>query len=109
MKFLRILLVAVLLLAALFFIGAHFLPDSYNVSRTTTIKASDSLVYKNVVDFHNFLKWNPWSRMEPNAAVNITGEAGSPGHYYEWSGKELGKGHMKLLEVKPYSAADFQL
>ncbi|NEU07503.1 SRPBCC family protein [Flavihumibacter sp. R14] len=109
MKFVKILLVILVLLVAIFFIGGQFLPDSYNVTRMTTIKASDSVVYKNVVDFNDFLKWNPWTRMEPGASVKVTGEAGKPGHFYQWSGEDLGKGNMKLLEVKPYSAADFEL
>ena len=109
MKFLKILLIVLVVLVAIFFAGAHLLPNSYTVSRTTVIKAKDSVVYANVVDFNNFIKWNPWSRMEPSAKVEITGDAAAPGHFYQWSGKELGKGHMKIQEVKPYSAADLQL
>jgi hypothetical protein len=109
MKFLKIVLIILVVIAAVFFAGGQFLPNNYSVSRTTVIKAEDSVVYKNVVDFNNFLKWNPWSRMEPTAWVDITGDAGTPGHFYQWNGKELGKGHMKIQEVKPYKAADFQL
>ena len=109
MKFLKILLIILVVLAAIFFVGAQFLPNNYSVSRSTIIKAKDSVVYSNVVDFNNFLKWNPWSRMEPSADVEITGEAGAPGHFYQWHGKELGEGHMKIQEVKPYTAADLQL
>lgn len=109
MKFLKILLIILALLTAIIAIGAEFLPNTYTVSRSTTIEAPDSVVYQNVVNFHNFLKWNPWSRMEPTAAVKISGEIGSPGHLYQWAGKELGIGHMQIQEAKPYSDADIQL
>lgn len=109
MKFLKIVLIILAIIGAVFLIGAEFLPNTYSVSRTAIIKAEDSVVYKNVIDFKNFVKWNPWSRLEPTAYIDISGEAGTPGHLYRWSGKESGKGHMKIQEVKPYEGADFQL
>lgn len=109
MRFLKILLIILAVLTAVIAIGAEFLPNTYTVSRSTTIKASDSVVYQNVVNFHNFLKWNPWSRMEPTAVVKISGDIGNPGHLYEWAGTELGIGHMQLQEVKPYSDAEILL
>ena len=109
MKSLKIIVIILAVLTAIFFVGAQFLPNSYTVSRSAVINAPDSVVYYNVVDFNKFLKWNPWSRMEPTAPVVITGNIGAPGHMYRWVGKELGKGHMQLQEVKPFADAEFQL
>jgi len=109
MKFVKIVLIILAVLTGIIAIGAEFLPNTYTVSRSTTIKAPDSVVYQNVVDFHNFLKWNPWSRMEPTAIVTISGDSGSPGHLYQWAGKELGIGHMEIQEVKAYSDAEIKL
>lgn len=95
--------------AAIFFLGGWMLPDSYSVSRSTVIHAPDSVVFNNVVNFNNFTKWDPWTRIEPDAPVKISGDAASPGHQYQWDGKEIGKGRMKIQEVKLYTAADFQL
>ena len=109
MKILRILVVIVVVIAAIFFIGAMFLPNSYTISRSQLINAPDSVVYNNVTNFNNFLKWNPWSRMEPSASVEVTGTAGKPGHLYKWQGEKLGQGFMQIKEVQPYSATDFLL
>lgn len=109
MKLIKRLLIFTGVCAAIFFIGGRLLPDTYVVSRSTVIEAPDSVVFNNVVNFNNFLKWNPWTRIEPNAPVAITGRAAAPGHLYRWNGKEVGKGRMQIQEVKPYSAADFQL
>lgn len=51
-------------LAAIFFIGGIFLPKTYSVSRSIVVNAPDSVIYKNIADFNNFLigthgtKWN---------------------------------------------------
>ena len=109
MKLLKIVLIFFLVIGAIFLVGAQLLPNTYSVSRSTFIEAEDSVVYRNVVDFKNFVKWDPWSRMEPAAWIDIQGEPGTAGHLYRWSGKELGKGYMKIQELKPYEGADFQL
>ncbi|MBC7913972.1 MAG: transcription activator effector-binding protein, partial [Pyrinomonadaceae bacterium] len=73
MKILKVILIIVAVLAAVFLIGGMFLPKIYSVTRTTVINAPDSVVYKNVSDFNRFLQWNPWYKMEPSAKTEITG------------------------------------
>ncbi|MFD0939455.1 SRPBCC family protein [Pedobacter boryungensis] len=99
MKVLKVLLGIIVALVIIFFVGGMFLPKTYSVSRTTTINAPDSVIYKNVADFNEFLKWNPWTKMEPTAKVTITGNPGQPGHLYEWVGDKVGTGQMKLTEA----------
>ncbi|HYK77919.1 MAG TPA: SRPBCC family protein [Daejeonella sp.] len=109
MKFLKFLLIIIVVLVAIFFIGGLFLPKSYSVSRSTIIKAPDSVVYKNISDFHQFLKWNPWTQKEPSAKVEISGTVGQPGHLYKWHGKDSGEGFMEIKSAQPFSMIDFQL
>jgi hypothetical protein len=90
MKFLKILLGIIVVLAIIIIVGGFFLPKSYTVSRSTVINAPDSVIYKNVVDFKEFYKWNP-------------------GHIYEWKGKETGSGYMKIKSVTPNKQADIEL
>ena len=109
MKALRIIGGIVIILVAIFLIGGMLLPKSYSIHRSTTIKASDSVVYMNVANLNNFLKWNPWTKMEPSAKVNISGSVAEPGHLWTWEGKETGTGAMELKHARPYSLVDFEL
>ncbi len=109
MKALRIIGIIVLVLLAIFFIGGSFLPKTYSIHRSTLIKATDSVVYMNVADMNNFLKWNPWLKMEPTAKVKISGPSAQPGNLWEWQGKELGTGSMELLKVNPYTSLEYKL
>jgi hypothetical protein len=109
MKALRILLIIVVAIAAIFFIGGLFLPKTYSVSRSKIIKAPESVVFSNVANFNNFLKWNPWTKMEPSAKVEITGTPAKPGHLWKWKGEETGQGQMEITNVYPNSKVDFLL
>ena len=109
MKVLKVILIVVAALLAIFFIGGWFLPKSYSVTRTAVINAPDSTVYNNVANLNNFLKWNPWTKMEPGAEVKISGPVAQPGHLYTWNGKETGQGQMLIKEAKPSALVDFEL
>lgn len=109
MKFLKILLGIIVVLAIIIIVGGFFLPKSYTVSRSTVINAPDSVIYKNIADFKEFYKWNPWAKMEPTAKITYGGVAGEPGHIYEWKGKETGSGYMKIKSVEPKKVVDIEL
>lgn len=109
MKLLRILGGIIFVLILIFFVGGLLLPKTYSVNRTTVINAPDSVVYKNIADFNEFLKWNPWSKMEPTAKTTISGPVGQPEHLYQWEGKETGSGQMKVTGVEANKMIDMEL
>jgi hypothetical protein len=99
MKFLKILLGIIIALVAIFFIVGMFLPKTYSLSRSIVINAPDSVVYKNVADFNNFMKWNPWYKAEPTANVTIAGTPETVGHLYAWKGDNTGQGQMMITSL----------
>jgi hypothetical protein len=109
MKFLKILIGIIVVLAIVFLVGGLFLPKTYSVNRSTVINAPDSVIYKNIADFNEFYKWNPWAKMEPTAKTKISGTVEQPGHLYEWEGKETGSGQMKVVKVEPGKMVDIEL
>ncbi|GGI24134.1 potassium-transporting ATPase subunit F [Pedobacter mendelii] len=109
MKFLKILFGIIVVLAIIILVGGMFLPKTYSVNRTILINAPDSVIYKNIANFNEFYKWNPWAKMEPTAKTTFSGTAGQPGHIYAWIGKETGSGEMKILKVEPNKQVDIDL
>lgn len=109
MKFLKVLLGIIIALIAIFFIVGIFLPKTYSLTRSIVINAPDSVVYKNVADYNNFMKWNPWYKMEPAAKINITGTPGTVGHLYEWDGEKTGQGQMMITSLEPYKVVNEEL
>ncbi len=109
MKFLKVLGIIIVVLAVIIVVGGMFLPKTYTVTRSTVINASDSVVYKNIADFNEFYKWNPWAKMEPTAKTKVSGPVAATNHLYEWEGKETGQGYMKVKSVEPNKMVDIEL
>lgn len=109
MKFLKVLTGIIVVLILIFLIGGLFLPKSYSVSRTVTINAPDSIIYRNIADFNQFYKWNPWAKMEPSAKVSFDGIPEKPGHQYNWKGEQTGSGLMKIKSVELNKQIDIEL
>lgn len=101
MKALKIVLLAVGALVALFFIVAAFLPPSYTVERSIEINQTPEVVFGQVVDFNNYLKWNPWSKMETDAKNTISGVQGDVGASWHWEGDTVGTGSLTIEKIEP--------
>ncbi len=101
MKALKIVLLAVGALAALFLVIAAFLPSNYAVERSIEISKAPEVVFGQVVDFNNYLKWNPWSKMEPNAKNTISGAQGEVGASWHWEGDTVGTGSLTIAKIEP--------
>ncbi|KQC00239.1 SRPBCC family protein [Pedobacter sp. Hv1] len=109
MKLLKILGGIIFVLILIFFVGGLLLPKTYSVNRSAVINAPDSVIYKNIADFNEFLKWNPWAKMEPTAKTTISGPVAQPEHLYQWEGKETGSGQMKITGVEANKSVNIEL
>lgn len=93
------ILIFVVGLIALFLVFALFLPSSYHVKRNVTINASIETVFNNVANFNNYLQWNPWSKMDPEARNSISGNGNQAGDSWSWDGQVVGKGSLTYVEI----------
>ena len=73
--------------------------------RSIAINAPIETVYKNVADFHNWVKWSPWLIMEEGAMNSVRED----GKYYEWEGKQVGSGNMTVLSEVANQSVDCDL
>ena len=89
---LAVVLVIVLILAAL-------KPDSFRVERKATVKADPGRVFPCINDFHNWVAWSPYEKLDPNMQKTFSGAASGKGAVYEWKGNDkAGTGRMEILE-----------
>ena len=99
---LKKLLLAVVVVLAVFAVFVATRPSSYRVSRSQTIAAAPTSVYSFVADFHQWEKWSPWAKLDPAMKTTYAGPVGAPGSSYEWSGNDkVGEGRMTIVEAKP--------
>jgi hypothetical protein len=90
--------VALVVLVALY---ASFQPDSFFVERAIIISAPPAKIFDLVNDFHDWAKWSPWEKMDPNMKKTFDGPESGEGAVYHWVGNEkVGEGTMTILESK---------
>ena len=63
-------------------------PNSFEVSRTKTIKAPAPVIYNNIIDFKNWEAWLPWVVKEPSTKINLSEQTNGVGGSYSWTDKD---------------------
>jgi effector-binding domain-containing protein len=101
MKFLKGLLVVVVILVIAFVIMGMSADSEYRVERTVTIDACCGDVFANISDFHSWNEWGPWVKMDPNCEYAYEGDMAAIGMKSIWNGDpgSVGAGSMTCSEV----------
>lgn len=98
MKVLKILAVALAVLAAVFFLGAHALPDRVQVERNIDILRPPAQVFAVLNDLRRFNEYSPWHGLDPDARYRFEGPDSGPGATLHWSGnREVGSGTLRIV------------
>ncbi len=96
-----IVILVALALAAILGLAA-MKPNSFTVAREAQIIAPPGKVHALINDFHEWTKWSPWEKMDPNLTRNYSGAASGAGAAYDWSGnKKVGQGRMDITATTP--------
>ena len=74
-------------------------PNTFKIERSATIQAQPEKVFPLVNDFHAWIDWSPWEKIDPNLQRTHSGAPSGTGAIYEWEGnKNVGKGRMEIKE-----------
>ncbi|MEZ5352370.1 MAG: SRPBCC family protein [Bryobacteraceae bacterium] len=85
-------------------------PDSYTVTRKAVIDAPPERVFSLVNDFHEWDKWSPWAKIDPNMKATYDGAPAGTGAIYSWTGNdEVGEGRMTILDSQSNSQIKINL
>lgn len=74
---------------------------AYHVDQSIEMNASADRVYEVVADFGTWTTWSPWLCAEPDADVQVLGEAATLGAIYRWNGEVVGAGELEHVELVP--------
>ena len=85
-------------------------PKDYRVARSTMISAPAAAVFAQVNDFHKWVAWNPWGKIDPAMKHAYEGAPAGTGAIYTWIGnKEVGEGRMTIIESRPFDLIRIKL
>jgi hypothetical protein len=91
------LIVIVLIVALLIYAATK--PDTFRIQRTTRINAPPEKIFPHINDFHRWVVWSPWEKMDPALKRTYSGAANGKGAVYQWEGNgKVGSGRMEITE-----------
>ena len=104
-----ILLVIVAIFAIIVLLASRQ-PDGFQIVRSATVQAPPDRVFPLINDFHNWLKWSPWEKLDPAMKKDFGGPASGVGSSYAWSGNsKAGEGRMEITESEAPSRVKLDL
>ena len=93
------ILLALAIIAILFFILLVGRPDEFKVMRSATIAAPPATAFEQVNDFHKWDNWSPWAKLDPECRNTFSGAAAGRNASFAWDGnKKVGAGRMTITE-----------
>ena len=110
--FTTVLVIAAIIVAAIVvvLILAVMKPDTFQVARTATIKASPEKIYPLIADFQRWTAWSPYEHRDPAMKRSFGGSPGAVGQTYAWEGnKNIGRGSMTMVEASAPSKVGLKL
>jgi hypothetical protein len=101
-KMLIPILITVGAIVLLFILIVAMQSSAFRIVRSATMSAPPSAVFEQVNDFHNWIAWSPWERLDPQMKRTYDGASSGVGAIYSWEGnKQVGQGRMTISESRP--------
>jgi ABC-type glycerol-3-phosphate transport system permease component len=99
MKFLKWLLIVVLVIVALVLIIPLFFPATVKFSASQEIAVSPAQAFVNIATYTDRNKWDPWLPIDPDAKWTVEAKPDYVGSLYTWNGKKVGTGQEMVDSV----------
>lgn len=93
-----------------FLIVVALQPSGYSVARSIIISAPPAAPFAHVNNFHKWLTWSPFEKLDPAMKRSFEGPEEGVGAIYRWTGNDqVGEGSMTILESRPGELIRIQL
>ena len=100
----KIIGIAIVLLIVALLVYAMTKPDSFRIERSANINAPPEKIFSFINDFHNWVAWSPWEKIDPALKRAYSGTTSGKGAVYEWDGNnQVGQGRMEINDTSPPS------
>ncbi|MEZ4739750.1 MAG: SRPBCC family protein [Flavobacteriales bacterium] len=94
------ILLAIAALVVLVVILAATKPNTARYERSIVIASSPDRILPHIADFHKWIPWSPWEKLDPTMSREYSGAASGRGAKYSWTGTgKAGEGSMEVLEA----------
>jgi hypothetical protein len=109
MKWVKRILIVLVIIIAIPLIVAMFAPKDFYSERKIVIERPKEEVYEFLRKVRNQDQFGVWQQMDPDVKFKEDGVDGTVGYTYYWDGKNTGKGSQKIIGLYPSDSAITQL
>lgn len=106
MKWIKRILLFIIIVIVLALIIAIFLPSKYSVERSVVINAKEGKIMSQIVDLKKWDYWSPW-KPQDTAAIYKYNDTIGVGASMEWKGEIVGEGKLRLTEIIPMKSIKY--
>jgi hypothetical protein len=77
-------------------------PNEFRSERSALINAAPDAVFSIINDLHQWGRWSPYDKRDPNMRKSFEGPSSGPGASYAWNGNsQVGEGRLTIVDTKP--------
>ena len=109
-RFLKLILISPIILAAIVFIVGYLLPSQWRVSRSIVINKPPQAIYPLVADFkHGWPQWSDFDYEDPAIQYIYAGPDKGVGACRSWISAKMGIGFQRITNADPATGVYFDL
>lgn len=111
MIWLKRILIALVIVAALIGGGGFLLPSTAHVERSVVIHVPQAQLFTVVNSFDRFNEWSPWAELDPQTRYTFGGPSTGVGANMSWASADpaVGAGSQEIIESSPPSLVRVKL
>ena len=109
MKVLKILLVVLAVLVAVFIVVNLVSPSKMIVAKSITVHRSAPTVFPEMNDLRNRVNWSPWELADSTMEISYGDVTEGVGARTSWVSENSGSGSQEIVESRPYEFIKTQL
>lgn len=109
MKWVKRILIGVVVVLLLFAGVGLALPSKFRVERSVTVAAPAEKVYALIAAPTEWKRWSAWNRRDPNMQVEYAGPPSGVGAKWTWRSESEGNGTMEFTDAVPGERLTYRL
>ena len=98
MKFIKVLLLILLLIVGVWVVMCLAGPKSFDTSRSIEINQTTENVWPFVADLTHWNQWSPWEKQDPDMDMVISSPSMGPGAKMTWTSQVVGSGSLRITD-----------
>ncbi|HTN49809.1 MAG TPA: SRPBCC family protein [Burkholderiaceae bacterium] len=109
MKWLKRILLTLVVLVVLVLVVGMILPSGFKVQRSIVVNAPADRIFPLLADPREWKRWAIWNQRDPAMTVEYSGAASGAGARWSWQSRTEGNGAMEFTAAVPYRHVDYAL